>query len=174
MTQTLNLGCGPNPPRKYHNADAKAYDGVDEVVDLNDTPWPWEDNSWAEIRMSHVLEHLESVEDALAECQRILKPNGTLKVYWPIGIDERADPDHKHTWVWDTPEMYCGARPWDADVGLTVKRREVRIWANVPGIVGFMYSGFIRVLDDLTPDGRWQFDVPATSGEFTVVFTNED
>jgi len=167
---TLNLGSGRNAPEQYYNVDALNHPSVDEVVNLNEYPWPWADESWAEIRMSHVLEHLDSVEDALRECSRILKPEGVVTVYWPVGMNERADPDHKHTWIWDTPEMYCGSRPWDVDVGLEVVDRDVELVSHIRGPLGACYKGVLKVVQFTEGQGRWMFDMPASSGEFTVRF----
>jgi hypothetical protein len=85
-------------------------------------------------------------------------------------MNERADPDHAHRWVWDTPEMYCGKRPWDADVGLTVVDREVTLHSHLTGLTGAAYKAVLFWLTVMQGPGRWQFDMPATSGEFRVVF----
>jgi tetratricopeptide (TPR) repeat protein len=52
----LNLGSGPNPLPGYVNVDL--YGTPDVRWNLEETPWPWDDDSVGEIRMSHVLEHL--------------------------------------------------------------------------------------------------------------------
>lgn len=52
----LNLGSGPNPLPGYVNVDL--YGMPDVRWNLEETPWPWADDSVGEIRMSHVLEHL--------------------------------------------------------------------------------------------------------------------
>jgi len=51
--------------------------------DLNNYPYPFEDNSFDFILFSHVLEHLYSPILALNECYRILKPNGILLLWVP-------------------------------------------------------------------------------------------
>lgn len=170
----LNLGCGTDQHEDAVNVDALSAVNPDRVVDLESYPWPWDDNSIDAIRMFHVLEHLESIETALSECQRILKPGGSVCVKWPMGMNERADPDHKHTWVWDTPEMYCGKRPWDADTGLTVSNRSVSVHPHLSGAPYYGYRAVIAAGRRLLDDGRWLFDLPATSGEFTVIFRNHE
>jgi SAM-dependent methyltransferase len=165
----LNLGCGTDHHNDAINVDANPDANPDQHVDLNDR-WPWQTNSVTEIRAYHVLEHLESVEHALQESARVLSPGGVLEVRWPIGMNERADPDHKHTWVWDTPLYYTGARAWDVDVGLTVVRRDVDVHTHVPGIAGEAYKWALRGAKRVYGGGRWAFDMPITSGEFTVVF----
>lgn len=171
MTETkLHLGCGDNIKPDARNVDAVGLEGVDEVVDLNEYPWPWEDNRWRYILAEHVFEHLDSVEQALRECARVLEPGGRLEVVWPMGMNERADPDHKHTWVWDTPLYYCGERHWDIDVGLEVIERDAYIGTHFNGVAKVVYGGLIKLYDYYYGPDRWMFDMPVTSGEFRVVF----
>lgn len=167
---TLHLGCGNDRRPNAHNVDCRDTPATDEVVDLEEHPWPWDDESYRRIVGEHVFEHLDDLEGALRECARVLEPGGTLKIAWPMGMNERADPDHKHSWVWDTPEMYCGKRPWDVDVGLEVVDRDAYIGTHLNGHIGTLYSGLIRALEFTQGPDRWMFDMPAVSGEFTVVF----
>ena len=76
----LNLGCGTYRRPEYVNVDAFAVCKPDVVWDLNETPYPWPDNSVDGIMMTHVLEHLENWWGAFTECARILKPGGTLVI----------------------------------------------------------------------------------------------
>ena len=173
MSETLHLGCGTDIRAGMHNVDKIAIDGVDEVVDLEDFPWPWERNEWDHILANHVFEHFDDVEKALRETQRILKPNETAKITVPIGMNAVADPDHKHVWIYDTPEYYCGKRHWDIDVGLRVQSRSVELHPHLNGIGGAIQKLCIEGYERFHGQGRWMFDVPITSGEFTVVFVND-
>lgn len=166
----LNLGCGDDHHDDAVNVDALEDCDPDVVANLEDYPWPWDDDSVSSIRMYHVLEHLESVEDALQECHRILRPGGNVVVKWPVGMNEGADPDHEHSWVWETPEMYCGKRPWDVETGLRVGSRSVDVHTHLSGVAGWLYRAWIAHHKTTQGEGRWLFDLPMTSGEFTVVF----
>jgi len=166
----LHLGCGDREKPGYTNVDVRETAATDQVHDLEQTPWPWADNSTRRIVAEHVFEHLDSVETTLRECARILRPGGRLKVVWPVGQNGWADPDHEHRWTWDTPEMYCGKRGWDADVGLSVVSRDISMVSHISGLPGALYRGLIAGLEWRQGQGRWLCDLPATSGEFTVVF----
>lgn len=167
---TLHLGCGEDSRDGAHNVDQLAHDGVDEVVDLDRAPWPWPDDTFSRIEAHHVFEHLTDMETALRESARVLAPGGVLCLTLPVGQNAWADPDHEHRWNWDTPEMFCGARPWDADVGLEVIEKGATVGSHMPGTAGVAYGGLLRLLSLRYGPGRWLFDLPATSGEFTVVF----
>jgi SAM-dependent methyltransferase len=108
----LNLGCGPNAPAGWINVDGSwnawfshhprlrgglrqlgiinasnqgAQWNVRPVVHDLRKPLPFPENAFSAIYASHVLEHLYRVEaDALlAECKRVLKPGGTLRLVVP-------------------------------------------------------------------------------------------
>lgn len=167
----LHLGCGDNYLKDAHNVDVVPDVGPDEVVDLDDTPWPWPDNTFLHISAEHVFEHLEDVEDALRESARILKPGGRLSITLPIGINSIADPDHKHLWTWQTPEFYCGKRHWDVDVGLSVVDKSVSmhsLYDDNPSRLFHQAKWRLRKL--YTGPGEWCFNQQAMSGEFQVVF----
>lgn len=167
----LHLGCGEDYREGELNVDAVPSVDPDQVVNLNHYPWPWDGESFAHIRANHVFEHLDSVEAALRECARVLKPGGTLRTAWPVGLDAIADPDHKQVWEWRTPEFYCGKRHWDTDVGLRVVDREVDLW---PASGDNVFSAWDKltwaVRHRLEGPGPWCFNQSGASGEFRVVF----
>ena len=54
----LNLGCGFDKREGFINADNFAECAPDIHIDIEQTPWPLEDNSFDFILMKHVLEHV--------------------------------------------------------------------------------------------------------------------
>jgi len=166
----LNLGCGDDIRPHYTNVDYRDAPGVDEVVDLDETPWPWDDSSVERILASHVFEHLNDIEAVLRECARILTEDGQLDVRMPMGLNAVADPDHERRWTWRTPTCYCGGRPWDVDVGLSVVEREVDLSVALPGRLAGIYDEALRRFKAMHGPGMWCFGLPATTGEFSVRF----
>jgi len=81
----LNLGSGHSSKIGYTNVDIYPFDNVDIVHDLEEIPYPFDDNSAVEIYMSHSLEHVSmtSVPSLLRECYRILQKNGNLIIIVP-------------------------------------------------------------------------------------------
>jgi len=99
--KTLNLGAGNriltgdvvNHDRRAHRPE------IDVVHDLNDLPWPWDDESFDAIVAWAVFEHLDiDLLTAIDECWRILKPGGQLSVKLPWYRHEMSynDPTHRY------------------------------------------------------------------------------
>ena len=96
--ENLNLGCGFQKLRGFINVDMFDNCDPDVIWDLNQFPWPWEDNSIDYIFASHILEHLDNWWGAMVEASRILKSKGTLHIRVPDESESSAGTyrDHKH------------------------------------------------------------------------------
>lgn len=81
----LNLGCGPDVKQGYINVDFRQTHPAVMKVDLSQFPWPFDNDSADEILMLDFLEHFPyaTTMTILAECRRILKPQGTVKIQVP-------------------------------------------------------------------------------------------
>jgi len=102
----LNLGCGKVPLEGAVNHDIDFfYDWVDITHDLNERPWPWEDDTFDEIYAAGVLEHLESFIKSLEECHRILKIGGKVHMQLPNFMYERSHDDPTHRWFFTIRSM---------------------------------------------------------------------
>jgi len=94
----LNLGCGLRHEPGFVNVDL--YGEPDVRHDLETFPWPWPDDSVAEIRMMHVLEHLGQsprvYRDIWKEIYRICQPDARLEIVVPHYRHENfaSDPTH--------------------------------------------------------------------------------
>lgn len=83
----LNLGCGGDILRGWVNVDKFPGPGVDLVMDLEESPWPWDTGSIDEVRSFRLFNHMLLWEPALLECARVLRRGGTLDVNVHYGID---------------------------------------------------------------------------------------
>jgi predicted SAM-dependent methyltransferase len=92
----LNLGCGNDLKDGYINLDIVDYGG-NQIHDLNNIPYPFDENYFNEIYASHVLEHLNNFHNSISELYRIIKPNGILIIHAPFFLNTKyfGEPDHK-------------------------------------------------------------------------------
>jgi len=108
MFTRLDIGCGINKMSGWVGMDRIAADGVDVVHDFMDFPWPFEDNSVAEARAEHVIEHIpmlcmccrnekEPFFQFFDEVHRILRPNARFHIVAPHSDSIRAWGDPTHT-----------------------------------------------------------------------------
>ncbi len=93
----LNLGCGNRPKEGYVNVDNNPLlKGMGIVMhDLNKIPYPFVDDTFEEIRMDHVLEHLDDPLTVLQEVYRIAKNGCKVFVRCPHYSYGWVHPQHK-------------------------------------------------------------------------------
>jgi predicted SAM-dependent methyltransferase len=82
----LNLGSGPRgiASPEWLNIDGYLDKNVQFRLDFS-RPFPFEDECFDGVFCEHVLEHfdMENGQRLIAECNRILKPNGTVRFIMP-------------------------------------------------------------------------------------------
>ena len=94
----LDVGCGVN---KYPGAiglDRNPNTRADVIADLDHFPWPFEDNSFREIRAIHVIEHVADVVGTIEEFHRLLAPGGRVFIVTPHYTDFSSFCDPTHRW----------------------------------------------------------------------------
>jgi len=99
--RVLDLGSGSFPydakeTEEVVSVDIRPETGPTIVHDLSVIPYPFADNSFDLIHISHVLEHLPDNVRVMDEIYRIMKPNGKLIVRVPHFSSHSAwgDPTH--------------------------------------------------------------------------------
>jgi len=93
----VDLACGQSKPEGWIGVDVVPGPIVDIVHDLNQYPWPLEDNSIHHLRASHYVEHVPDLIRFMHECYRVLRPNGRFVIIAPYGgnlIRAWQDPTH--------------------------------------------------------------------------------
>ena len=93
----LDLGCGNKKRPGTIGVDYNARVDGDISHDLNEFPYPFEENTIDKIYIDNCLEHLDSPMNVMEEIHRILKPGGQLLVIVPYFRSPSAfhDPTHK-------------------------------------------------------------------------------
>lgn len=120
----LDLACGCSKKEGFIGVDISDKCNADIVLDILKFPWPWENDSVAELHSSHFIEHipmgyisssnefkhLSKIDDKdllmafFDECYRVLKPGGMLTIFCPSARSNRAfqDPTHRRFIVAET------------------------------------------------------------------------
>jgi len=96
----LNLGAGNRIIEGAINHDLQRYrPEIDVAWDLNELPWPWEDESFDKILAIAVLEHLRlNLVESMNECWRLLRPGGVLYAKLPHWQADGSYIDPTHYW----------------------------------------------------------------------------
>ena len=96
----LNVGCGRNIKPGWVNIDGTAGPGVDHVLNLDPgAVWlglPFDDATFDEFLLSHVLEHIRNVYPLMTELWRVAKPNALMTIRVPYGSSDDAWEDQTH------------------------------------------------------------------------------
>lgn len=106
----LNLACGKDIRPKaegWTNMDVVALPGVDVVQSAIRLPWPFADDSFQHVLVSHYLEHVphdlnngkhtDGFLQVLEEIHRVLRPGGMLEVFVPHWDSAWTWRDPTHT-----------------------------------------------------------------------------
>ena len=141
--RVLNVGCGFLKDEFPERAAASEVIGVDmnprsqaDVVhDLDQFPYPFDDDSFDLVIMQDVLEHLEDVPGALAELHRVTRDGGMIRIRTPHYASPYAygDPTHKRFFGSHALDGFDADDPnlHYATVRFRFRRREIvfpRIW----------------------------------------------
>ena len=116
----LNVGCGRTKLKGYINLDKRADFEPEICWDIESIPWcndteeyfphVIEDDTYDEIRMSHIVEHIKPwlIFDVIDEVWRVLKYGGPLTIFTPTAGSFRyfIDPTHCCPWTVGTPQFF--------------------------------------------------------------------
>jgi len=102
----LDIGCGMRKAEGWDGIDIRPYKGVDHVLNVGKDPYPYEDNTFDEVKAIHLLEHLypEELFHCVEEVWRVCKPKGFFYIEVPKAMTPAyfAHPDHKIQFVQDS------------------------------------------------------------------------
>ena len=96
--RVLDVGCGNNKLAGAIGIDRVALPGVEVVHDLNSFPYPFDSNSFDEIRLIHVIEHLDSIMGVMEEVHRLVRLGGRVTIVTPHYSDFQSWNDPTHKW----------------------------------------------------------------------------
>lgn len=97
----LNLGSGGDYKEGWINIDCRNNVKLDVKWDLNKYPYPFKENTFDEVLIRHVLEHLENPIRVLKELIRICKNDAKITIFVPHAISyaNLSDIQHKNNFT---------------------------------------------------------------------------
>ena len=114
MKKKLNIGCGDDIKKGFVNLDFVEMPGVNIIHDLNKFPWSFKKNTFDEIYVSHVLEHIDDLVKTMREIRRISKNGATVYIRAPhfsCGVSYR-DPTHKRLFSYFTFDYFSDPKKY--------------------------------------------------------------
>jgi len=95
--EILDLGCGLKSKKEGSvGLDKRPAPHVDIVHDLNVYPYPFPDNKFDWIEMSHIIEHVEKPLYMMNEVHRIAKNGATVRIITPHYSSQLSYGDFEH------------------------------------------------------------------------------
>lgn len=93
----LDLGCGPHAKKDGSiGLDKRPAPHVDVVHDLNKFPYPFPENEFEWIEMSHIIEHVDRPLNLMNEVHRIAKNGATVRIITPHYTSQLSYGDFEH------------------------------------------------------------------------------
>lgn len=92
----LNMGCGYRKLEGYWNVDRDDTCHPDEVLDFNQLPWPYEDNSFTKIQASLVLQYLSPDNEIFMSIIKEMARISSNQAEWIIAV-----PHHRCDFAYD-------------------------------------------------------------------------
>jgi len=104
----LDVGCGKKKFPGALGIDVRSNVSADVPHDLDQLPWPFEDNAFDLVLIRHCLEHLRDVVAAVEELWRITRPRGTIVVEVPhfSWCEAYTHPEHVHFFSGGSMDYY--------------------------------------------------------------------
>lgn len=94
----IDFGCGTSKKQGFIGVDIIQLPGVDVVHNLDQFPYPFEDNEIEEVWMDQVLEHLKEPMLVVEELYRICKNDAVIHIGVPYfrSLYAAIDPTHRN------------------------------------------------------------------------------
>lgn len=160
MKRKLDIGCGRVKDPDYFGIDIIEAPGVDLVWDMENFPWPIEDNSFDYVKVIHVVEHINDQVGFFREIHRVAAKDAVIHLETPhfSSSNSWADPTHvRHFSLFFTDPMCGDGYLADATGKFELIKRRV----NFGSLLGSMRARLVTALFGAERWERSAFKMPA-------------
>ena len=149
--RVMDLGCGWNKQPGAVGVDRNPASQADLVCDLDHVPYPFQANSFDEIHLHHVIEHLDDVVAVVAELWRIARQGCRVHIATPhfSSIHSYTDPGHRHRLARGSFDQVKKELP--PGQRIEVVRKEIRFHR------GYFWSWPARLIHRISPNKYEKF-----------------
>lgn len=157
LASILDIGCGINKFPGSIGLDRNLNTSADVVADLDRFHFPFRDDSFREVRATHVLEHVEDIVRTMEEIHRLLIPKGHAVITTPHYTDSSSFCDPTHRWHLNSFSLrYFGEDNGGYGYYSPVRFREIS--THVKLLAFWRYLGFEFLVNFSRPFRRfWEF-----------------
>lgn len=123
----LHIGAGRKKILGAVTLDINPRLAPDVVWDLNEFPYPFEDNRFDLVVCEHVIEHLREVILVMEELHRVTREGGRVIVRVPhfSSLNFNTDPTHVHAFSSRSFDYLCLGTPYERYDYSTVRFRKL-------------------------------------------------
>jgi SAM-dependent methyltransferase len=174
----LDLGCGRAKTPGAIGADLNRRSHADVILDLDQLPLPFHDNSFDSLVANSVVEHVEDIVRFMEEVHRVCRPGARVHLVTPhfSSADAYADPTHRHYLSLRSFDYFTGAMPefaFYSTARFQLTRAELFFW-RLPRLGGISPQHWLgaRLLADRFPhlyERFFAFVLPAQGMVFELV-----
>ncbi len=130
-SRKLNLGSGEFQKEGFINVDYYSISNPDVSHDLNQFPYPFEDNQFELVEADHVLEHLTEPFKVMGELRRICASGALIHIRVPHFSRGFTHADHKRGFDVTFPYYFDPTfRPGYQDIPLQLEKMRLRWFAQ--------------------------------------------
>jgi SAM-dependent methyltransferase len=126
----LDIGCGANKLEGAVGMDINPRTAADVIHDLDELPYPFDDDSFDEVVGRHVIEHVKDPTAVMGELHRITRAGGLVKLVAPhwTNPDFATDLTHRnHLNSYSFRNLTEDRAVFDFYTKVRFRQREVRV-----------------------------------------------
>jgi len=106
--RVLDIGCGNNKHPGSIGIDFSNINDVDISYNLENMPYPIDDNSFDVVILQNVIEHIQDIVGLMEEIHRIITPGGDILISTPhfSSLYSYQDPTHVRHMAYNSMDVF--------------------------------------------------------------------